>query len=78
MPTRAVLPSDWKSRPLADNAEHRPGTLAPVTGVYRLLNVFGAETHTHAHVVRGEPLPGAPMGHGWRLERETEEPTTQQ
>ena len=54
---------------LVANADHPPGYPAPVTGVYRLLNVFGTETETHAHVMRGQPLPGAPLGHGWRLER---------
>ena len=45
-----------------------------MTGIYRLLNIFGSETETRTHAVRGQPLPGAPLGHGWRLERETDDP----
>ena len=50
--------------------EHLPGDLAPETGTYRLLDVFGGDTKTHAHVGQGQPLPGAPRGHTWWLERE--------
>ena len=40
-----------------------------MTGVYRLLNVFGTETIEFAHVGKGQPLPPAPLGFSWRLER---------
>ena len=49
--------------------EHPPGHPAPVAGVYRLLNVFGSETIEAIHVAQGQPLPPAPLGHSWRLER---------
>jgi hypothetical protein len=58
------------------NAEHSAGDPAPVTGVYRLLNVLGGATHVSSHVVRGDPLPGAPIGHVWRLEQARGEPET--
>lgn len=54
-------------------AEHPPGHPAPLAGVYRLLNIFGTETIEAAHVARGQPLPPAPLGHTWRLEREAGE-----
>ncbi len=54
------------------DAEHPPGAAAPVTGHYRLLNVFGTPTTHRVHVRRGEALPSAPRGHGWRLEQETD------
>jgi hypothetical protein len=49
--------------------DHPPGHAAPTTGVYRLLNIFGTETIEAAHVAQGQPLPAAPLGHSWRLER---------
>jgi hypothetical protein len=35
-----------------------------------LLNVAGTPTEHSIHVRRGEMLPHAPIGQGWRLERE--------
>jgi hypothetical protein len=55
---------------MASETEHHPGDLAPETGTYRLLDIFGSRTATHVHVRQGHPLPGAPRGHTWRLERE--------
>jgi hypothetical protein len=52
-------------------ADHPPGHPAPAAGVYRLLNVFGTETEAAAHVAQGQPLPPAPWGYNWRLERLT-------
>ena len=59
---------------MTTDTEHAPGHPAAVTGIYRLLNVFGSATRTYVHVAQGELLPGAPIGHGWRLERDTNEP----
>jgi hypothetical protein len=53
---------------MAESGEHRPGDPAPVTGTYRLFNVLGSRTQTHAHVEQGDPLPHAPRGFGWQLE----------
>jgi len=58
---------------MASDTEHLPGSTAPVTGHYRLVNVFGSPTEHSVHVRRGETLPGAPRGNRWRLERETDE-----
>jgi hypothetical protein len=58
---------------LTDTQEHQPGTTAPTTGHYRLLNVMGKPTQHSIHGRRGEPLPAAPRGNGWRLEQETDE-----
>ena len=52
---------------LPDAQEHQP---APTTGHYRLLNVFGTPTEHTTHIRRGEALPAAPRGYGWRLEQE--------
>jgi hypothetical protein len=58
---------------LTDAQEHQPGTPAPTTGRYRLLNVFGTPTGHSTHIRRGEALPDAPRAYGWRLEQETGE-----
>ena len=58
---------------MADDTEHPPGATAPVTGHYRLLNVFGSPTGLSAHILSGDALPYAPRGHTWRLEQETGE-----
>jgi hypothetical protein len=50
--------------------EHEPHAPAPVTGTYRLLNVMGSPTEQVVRVRQGERLPGAPIAHTWRLERE--------
>jgi hypothetical protein len=54
---------------MVTNTEHQPGDSAPETGTYRLLDVLGGETKTHAHIGQGQPLPVAPRGQTWRLER---------
>jgi hypothetical protein len=47
--------------------EHEPNDVAPTSGKYELLNVFGTATGETVSVDAGEHLPGAPFGHGWRL-----------
>jgi hypothetical protein len=59
---------------MAPNQEHKPGDPAPRSGHYRLLNIFGNETHVRVHASRDHPLPEAPRGFGWRLEHETDDP----
>jgi hypothetical protein len=59
---------------MPDSAEHRPGDPAPISGVYRLINVLGGRTQVAAHVEQGQPLPVAPRGFGWQLERQREAP----
>jgi hypothetical protein len=59
--------------PMANETEHPPGGPAPASGHYRLLNTFGTPTAHTVHVRRGEPLPDAPRGQGWQLERKTDE-----
>jgi hypothetical protein len=59
---------------LAFNRDHPPGGIALVTGRYRLIDVFGKETHIRITIVGGEALPSAPRGHGWRLIMETAKP----
>ena len=54
---------------MAERAEYRPGEPAPVGGIYRLFNVLGSRTQVCTHVEQGEPLPVAPRGFGWQLER---------
>jgi len=49
--------------------DHHPGEPAPVSGVYRLFNVLGTRTQIQTHIERGSPLPDAPRGFGWQLER---------
>jgi hypothetical protein len=53
---------------MPDPAEHPPGTSAPVSGRYRLHNVFGSPLAHVAHVRAGEPLPPAPIAHTWLLD----------
>jgi hypothetical protein len=55
------------------NPEHRPGDPAPKSGRYRLLNILGGATETHVYVAEGQPLPAAPHGQTWRLEREADD-----
>jgi hypothetical protein len=45
-----------------------PGDLAPATGLYRLLNIFGTETAQWTRGMEGEPLPDAPQGFMWQAE----------
>jgi hypothetical protein len=60
-----------RSRPMACNTDHPPGTPASANGHYRLVNVFSSPTEYSAHGRRSVPLPHAPRRQGWRLERET-------
>ena len=46
--------------------EHEPGTLAPATGHYEELNVFGTPTGRVEHLPEGEWLPHGPRGFTWR------------
>jgi len=62
--------ASWGREP---HIEHPAGAIAPTSGYYRLLNVLGTPTDYSVHVKRGEPLPIAPRGNSWRLEREAEE-----
>jgi len=50
--------------------EHPPGHPAPATGLYRLLNVFGAGTATSAYVIAGQATPDGAQRSHLRLERE--------
>jgi hypothetical protein len=66
---------DWKKGdPTAAVISYLPGELAPVTGAYCLLNVFGTTTADSVTVMEGEPLPPCPYGFSWRLEQRSEEP----
>ena len=47
--------------------EHQPGEPASATGLYREVNVFGSPTGRIVRAERGERLPLAPRGFGWRL-----------
>lgn len=40
------------------------------------MNIFGSETEKVTHAAQDQPLPGAPIGHRWRLERLTPDPAT--
>ena len=44
--------------------------LAPLTGHYEELNVFGTPTGKIIHGRAGERLPGQPRGFTWQLRRE--------
>ena len=50
-------------RPLS---EHSPGALAPATGVYEQINIFGQPNGIRVSVECGQPLQHAPIGHFWR------------
>ena len=47
--------------------EHEPGASAPLSGVYREVNIFGTPTGRRVQVQEGEPLPSAPVGFSWVL-----------
>ena len=47
--------------------EHLPGEPASATGLYHEVNVFGSPTGRTVRAERGERLPLAPRGFGWRL-----------
>ena len=57
-----------------DDTAHHPGDPAPKSGIYRMLNVFGAPTRTFSYIDRGVALPRVSCGFSWRLEDETDEP----
>jgi hypothetical protein len=46
--------------------EYAPGDIAPATGDYELLNVFGSRTGRTKQVKASEPLSAAPHGWCWR------------
>jgi hypothetical protein len=46
--------------------EHLPGELAPLSGEYEELNVFGRPTGWSVYVQKGQPLPALPRGFTWR------------
>ena len=50
--------------------EYRPGSVAPDSGIYRLVNVFGDPTDYCVYVRRDGRLPVAPRGFSWWWERE--------
>ena len=54
--------------------EHMPGELAPHSGDYEELNVFGSPTGWSVYVHKGHPLPKLPRGFTWR--RPPEAPLT--
>lgn len=47
--------------------ELRPGTLAPVTGLYQQINVFGTPIGAPVAVRASEKLPAAPRNWAWVL-----------
>ena len=58
--------------------EHRPGEPASATGLYHEVNVFGTRTGRTVRAERGERLPSAPRGFGWRrVEKEPDDGTAQ-
>jgi len=65
------LSTSARWRGVITDTEHQLGHPPPVIGIYRLLNVVDSGTRTYVHVVQGQPLPGALVGHGWRPERDT-------
>jgi len=58
---------------MTQGAEHQPGTIAPVTGHYLLLNVFGSPVGESTHIRCGEGFPDAPRDYSCRVEQETGE-----
>jgi hypothetical protein len=46
---------------------HVPGQPAPAPGTYEQINVFGSPTGVRVDVAHGQPLPAAPIGHGWAI-----------
>ena len=58
-----------------ERCEFQPGDLAPATGEYEQLNVFGTSTGWVELMQEGEPFPKAPRGFSWRplSERSAEE-----
>ncbi len=49
-----------------ESSEHKPVDLAPATGHYEELNVFGTPTGRVHRAREGEPLPRAPRNFSWR------------
>jgi hypothetical protein len=51
----------------------QPGEPAPASGLYRQISALGAPTEVRVLVTRGDPLPEAPHGCGWRRQKESDE-----
>ena len=64
---RVTRMSAQEDQTMVSNPDHRPGEPAPVSGCYRLVNIFGTETHVQVNSGKGQPLPEAPQGFRWRL-----------
>ena len=60
---------------MADETDYPPDTPVPITGTYRKVNMNGTLSEIRIFRVKGDPLPAAPLGRGWRLEQPTEAPT---
>ncbi len=52
--------------------DHQPGEPAPASGLYRQVDPLGLATDIRVLMTRGDPLPHAPEGCGWRRQRETD------
>jgi len=50
----------------------QPGEPAPASGLYRQIDAVGSQTQIRVLMTRGDPLPDAPQGCGWRRQREDE------
>jgi len=50
-----------------DLTDHKPGDMAPQTGVYIAHNVSGSPTEMETLLRKGETLPQLPRGFTWRL-----------
>jgi hypothetical protein len=46
---------------------HPPGQPAPASATYEQMNVFGSPIGIRVKVMHGDPLPEAPIGHGWTV-----------
>lgn len=46
--------------------EFQPGAIAPDSGLYEELNVFGTPTGRAVTVTQGETFPALPRGFSWR------------
>lgn len=61
--------NDHASHPrahLASTADYMGGMLAPASGTYEQLNVFGRATGHRVAVEKGDPLTPLPRGFSWR------------
>jgi hypothetical protein len=52
---------------MTQRPDHLPGQSAPASAIYEQMNIFNSPTGVRVKVVRGEPLPSAPMGHSWAV-----------